>query len=91
MICMYHCHRYKGKEGIRILGVIRVKFLSAQWTILQATLRVSSFFAGADSLANDRLGGFNLSIDGHGEAVNFMKKFKLPMLVTGGKLTFPVL
>ena len=44
--------------------------------------------AGADSLANDRLGGFNLSIDGHGEAVNFMKKFKLPMLVTGGELRF---
>ena len=42
--------------------------------------------SGADSLANDRLGGFNLSIDGHGEAVSFMKKFKLPMLVTGGKL-----
>ena len=41
--------------------------------------------AGADSLANDRLGGFNLTVDGHGEAVNFMKKFKLPMLVTGGE------
>jgi histone deacetylase 1/2 len=40
--------------------------------------------SGADSLANDRLGGFNLTVDGHGEAVNFMKKFKLPMLVTGG-------
>ena len=25
-----------------------------------------------------------MSIDGHGEAVRFMKKFKLPMLVTGG-------
>jgi len=40
--------------------------------------------SGADSLANDRLGGFNLTVDGHGEAVKFMKKFKLPMLVTGG-------
>ena len=54
---------------------------------MELALRILSSFAGADSLANDRLGGFNLSIDGHGEAVNFMKKFKLPMLVTGGKLT----
>jgi histone deacetylase 1/2 len=40
--------------------------------------------AGADSLANDRLGCFNLSMRGHGEAVSFMKSFNVPMLVTGG-------
>lgn len=39
---------------------------------------------GADSLANDRLGCFNMSCKGHGEAVRFMKEFGLPMLVTGG-------
>eukprot|EP00878_Enallax_costatus_P037975 GHUV01043091.1.p2 GENE.GHUV01043091.1~~GHUV01043091.1.p2 ORF type:complete len:127 (+),score=27.21 GHUV01043091.1:975-1355(+) len=39
---------------------------------------------GADSLANDRLGCFNLSMKGHGEAVSFMKSFNVPMLVTGG-------
>ncbi|KAJ3203475.1 histone deacetylase [Entophlyctis luteolus] len=39
---------------------------------------------GADSLAGDRLGSFNLSIKGHGACVAFMKKFKLPMLVLGG-------
>lgn len=39
---------------------------------------------GADSLANDRLGCFNLSTKGHGEAVAFMKSFNVPMLVTGG-------
>ncbi|KAK9836274.1 hypothetical protein WJX81_001417 [Elliptochloris bilobata] len=39
---------------------------------------------GADSLANDRLGCFNLTLDGHAEAVKFMKRFGLPMLVTGG-------
>eukprot|EP00879_Flechtneria_rotunda_P029411 GHRR01031814.1.p1 GENE.GHRR01031814.1~~GHRR01031814.1.p1 ORF type:complete len:398 (+),score=95.05 GHRR01031814.1:808-2001(+) len=39
---------------------------------------------GADSLANDRLGCFNLSTRGHGEAVAFMKTFNVPMLVTGG-------
>ncbi|XXG64719.1 hypothetical protein AAC387_Pa05g2595 [Persea americana] len=39
---------------------------------------------GADSLAKDRLGCFNLSIDGHSECVKFVKKFNLPLLVTGG-------
>lgn len=39
---------------------------------------------GADSLAGDRLGCFNLSIDGHAQCVRFVKKFNLPLLVTGG-------
>lgn len=40
---------------------------------------------GADSLGGDKLGDFNLSIRKHAEAVDFMKKFNLPMLVTGGQ------
>jgi histone deacetylase 1/2 len=39
---------------------------------------------GADSLAGDRLGCFNLSLRGHAEAVDFVKSFRLPMLVLGG-------
>ncbi|KAI9030360.1 hypothetical protein DFJ74DRAFT_698673 [Hyaloraphidium curvatum] len=39
---------------------------------------------GADSLASDRLGCFNLSIRGHGECVKFMKSYRVPMLVMGG-------
>lgn len=39
---------------------------------------------GADSLTGDRLGCFNLSIQGHGECVKFVKSFGLPMLVLGG-------
>ncbi|KAG9510141.1 Histone deacetylase 3 [Fragariocoptes setiger] len=39
---------------------------------------------GADSLAGDRLGCFNLSIRGHGECVKFVKSFGLPLLVLGG-------
>ena len=42
--------------------------------------------AGADSLGGDKLGDFNLSIRQHAEAVDFMKRFNLPMLVTGGML-----
>ncbi|KAL2507456.1 Histone deacetylase 9 [Forsythia ovata] len=39
---------------------------------------------GADSLAGDRLGCFNLSIDGHAACVRLVKSLNLPLLVTGG-------
>jgi len=39
---------------------------------------------GADSLSGDRLGCFNLSLKGHGECVEFVKSFGLPLLVLGG-------
>ena len=39
---------------------------------------------GADSLGGDRLGCFNLSLDGHAEAVRFVRGFGIPTLVTGG-------
>ncbi|TFY82234.1 hypothetical protein EWM64_g1786 [Hericium alpestre] len=39
---------------------------------------------GADSLGLDRLGAFNLSIAAHGECVNFVRKFNVPLMVVGG-------
>ncbi|KAJ3358809.1 hypothetical protein GGF32_009967 [Allomyces javanicus] len=39
---------------------------------------------GADSLAGDRLGMFNLSMRGHGKCVEYMKSFGVPMLMVGG-------
>ncbi|KAJ8614422.1 hypothetical protein CTAYLR_000750 [Chrysophaeum taylorii] len=39
---------------------------------------------GADSLTGDRLGCFNLTLRGHGECVNFVKSFGVPLLVLGG-------
>ncbi|KRH92985.1 Histone deacetylase complex, catalytic component RPD3, partial [Pseudoloma neurophilia] len=39
---------------------------------------------GADSLGEDRLGCFNLSVQGHGECVEFVKSFNKKMLVVGG-------
>ena len=39
---------------------------------------------GADSLSGDRLGCFNLSMKGHANCVEFVKKFGLPTLVLGG-------
>lgn len=39
---------------------------------------------GADSLSGDRLGCFNLSLKGHGACVEFMKSFRVPLLILGG-------
>lgn len=39
---------------------------------------------GTDSLAGDKLGCFNLSMDGHAECVRYIKDFNLPTLVLGG-------
>eukprot|EP00770_Monocercomonoides_exilis_P007042 MONOS_7005.1-p1 / transcript=MONOS_7005.1 / gene=MONOS_7005 / organism=Monocercomonoides_exilis_PA203 / gene_product=histone deacetylase Rpd3 / transcript_product=histone deacetylase Rpd3 / location=Mono_scaffold00230:74257-77358(-) / protein_length=846 / sequence_SO=supercontig / SO=protein_coding / is_pseudo=false len=39
---------------------------------------------GADSLTQDRLGCFNLTLRGHGECVEFVKSFGLPLLLLGG-------
>jgi len=39
---------------------------------------------GADSLAGDRLGCFNLTLKGHGECVKFIKSFGIPVLMLGG-------
>lgn len=39
---------------------------------------------GADSLAGDRLGCFNLTLKGHAACVEFVKSYNLPTLVLGG-------
>ena len=39
---------------------------------------------GADSLSGDRLGCFNLSLQGHAHCMDFLAKFGVPMLVLGG-------
>ncbi|XP_074602063.1 histone deacetylase 2-like [Brevipalpus obovatus] len=39
---------------------------------------------GADSLADDRLGRFNLTVKGHGKCVEFVKNFNIPLLLVGG-------
>ncbi|TLS29353.1 hypothetical protein PpBr36_01151 [Pyricularia pennisetigena] len=39
---------------------------------------------GADSLAGDRLGRFNLQVQGHGSCVEFCKKLGIPMILFGG-------
>lgn len=39
---------------------------------------------GSDSLSGDRLGSFNLSMEGHANCVSFVKTFGIPTLVLGG-------
>ncbi|KAF9215163.1 histone deacetylase [Podila verticillata] len=39
---------------------------------------------GADSLAGDKLGCFNLSMKGHANCVAYVKSFGVPMIVVGG-------
>jgi histone deacetylase 3 len=39
---------------------------------------------GADSLGCDRLGVFNLSIEGHASCVEHMRRYQIPLLVLGG-------
>ncbi|POV98961.1 hypothetical protein PSTT_14080 [Puccinia striiformis] len=39
---------------------------------------------GADSLAEDKLGSFNLSMNGHADCVRHVKSFNIPLVVLGG-------
>ncbi|WWC67155.1 uncharacterized protein I206_101062 [Kwoniella pini CBS 10737] len=39
---------------------------------------------GADSLSGDKLGGFNLTLNGHGECTSFVKSFGVPVMMLGG-------
>jgi histone deacetylase 1/2 len=39
---------------------------------------------GADSLAGDKLGCFNLSMEGHASCVTFLRKHNVPLILLGG-------
>ncbi|KAI9650500.1 histone deacetylase [Ciborinia camelliae] len=39
---------------------------------------------GADSLAGDRIGTFNILIQGHGACVEYVKSLKIPLMLVGG-------
>ena len=40
--------------------------------------------AGADSLSGDRLGCFNLSLEGHSNCLEFLALHNVPILILGG-------
>lgn len=39
---------------------------------------------GADSLSGDKLGGFNLTLEGHGECARYVRSFNIPVMMVGG-------
>ncbi|WVQ85137.1 hypothetical protein IAT38_007302 [Cryptococcus sp. DSM 104549] len=39
---------------------------------------------GADSLSGDKLGGFNLTLEGHAECARHLKSFNVPVMMLGG-------
>jgi histone deacetylase 1/2 len=39
---------------------------------------------GADSLAGDKLGDFNLTLKGHGKCVEFIRSLNIPLILLGG-------
>jgi histone deacetylase 1/2 len=39
---------------------------------------------GADSLSGDKLGGFNLTLEGHAECARFVRSFNIPTMLVGG-------
>lgn len=39
---------------------------------------------GADSLSGDKLGCFNLSLEGHADCVAFLRSFNVPLMLLGG-------
>ncbi|WVO13577.1 hypothetical protein L204_101198 [Cryptococcus depauperatus] len=39
---------------------------------------------GADSISGDKLGGFNLTLEGHAECARFVKSFDVPIMMLGG-------
>ncbi|KAF7294589.1 Hist-deacetyl domain-containing protein [Mycena indigotica] len=70
-------------------GIDDDMYLSVFKTVIEDTVQAFRPSAivlqcGADSLGCDRLGAFNLSIAAHGECVNFVRKYNLPLLVVGG-------
>ena len=70
------------------MGPIAAVRLNIAKPVVYDLLTLSKLYAGADSLSSDRLGCFNLSLEGHRKAVEFMKAFNVPMLVTGGGCPF---
>ena len=72
------------KDGIDDQGYIQLFKPTVEAVIDRYRPTCIVLQCGADSLALDRLGCFNLNIKGHGECVRFVSSFNIPMLVLGG-------
>ncbi|KAJ3033251.1 Histone deacetylase 1, partial [Rhizophlyctis rosea] len=65
---------------------------SYKWILDETVKDVMQFYRptavvlqlGADSLVGDRLGAFNLSMQGHAHSVEFLKSYNVPLILLGG-------
>ncbi|XP_038685256.1 histone deacetylase 6-like isoform X2 [Tripterygium wilfordii] len=70
-------------------GMDDVSFRSLFRPIIQKAMEIYQPDAvvlqcGADSLAGDRLGDFNLSVKGHADCLRFLRSFNVPLMILGG-------
>jgi histone deacetylase 1/2 len=70
-------------------GIDDVSYKSIFEPVISATMRhyrpdAIVLQCGSDSLSGDRIGSFNLSMQGHANCVSFVKTFSIPTLVLGG-------
>jgi histone deacetylase HOS2 len=80
----HHCLNVPLKDGIDDTSYIRL-FKSIVEPVLVAYHPTCIVIqCGADSLACDRLGRFNLSIQAHGDCIDFVQNFNIPLMVLGG-------
>lgn len=80
------------KEGITDEPYVKLfsKIMEKIRTVYQPDCLVVQ--CGADSLAGDPLGGFNLTLKGLGDCVNRVLNWKLPsVLLGGGESNYPIL
>ena len=80
----HHCLNVPLRDGIDDPSYISL-FKSIVEPVLVAYRPTSIVIqCGADSLGCDRLGRFNLSIVAHGECIEFIRSFNIPLLILGG-------
>ncbi len=90
LACLYMCHGGRSASSRELSRVRPALGLLAEQPCADAVSghrhpRIAHrCCAGADSLAGDKLGVFNISISGHADCLKFVKGYGLPMLVLGG-------
>ena len=80
----YHCLNIPLKSGMTDECYERIFEPIMREVVYHFQPNVIVMQCGADSLAHDKLGKFNLTVKGHGNCVRFMKTFGLPMMIIGG-------
>ncbi len=67
------------------MNIVLDMFCGAGWQVMQIYQpQAVVMCCGADSLSGDRLGCFNLSLEGHAQCIEFMASFSVPLLLLGG-------